>query len=493
MPTLPPTFLKTTLFTNKVLGNISVTGDVTSDVIYASNITSRGNVYATNFVGNGAHLSGVVTTNAGANAVLVTDDAGVVMASDATPTDLSYVHGVRGNVQAQIDAKQKSIHDVVNVESMNDFPAPQNGVIHLGNDVSYWISGYIDLYGNSLLCSNNTSIVGINPYGSFLVSDLPTNTALIKSNVNSIVISNMQLRAPNLINYINVYENYPTYGMQIQNCILNAPSRLATVDGINIFEIDSCQTSNSGTIHVNGKSNLIYFKSTTFEGQDNNSIITLGHACNITNRVRILDCSFDVKNTGNVLYVSNTTTFSRPEAVMITDSYATTSNFLAGNMTPMSLYLKSHNNINLQNSQALGHLILNGNITVATPVTGNFYPVDGSWSVGDASTKFISHGNGQITYIGYGIQRFLADVSLTFVSSSNKDTCGFGIFSSSNGNVFPWSVQYQDCPNTTELQNMTTKYLFVANTGDYMQIYGTNRDSAGGFTVTGANFIIQAL
>jgi len=210
-------------------------------------------------------------------------------------------------------------------------------------------------------------------------------------------------------------------------------------------------------------------------------------------RVRILDCSFDVKNTGNVLYVSNTTTFSRPEAVMITDSYATTSKFLAGNMTPTSLYLKSHNNINLQNSQALGHLILNGNIAVATPVTGNFYPVNGSWSIGDASTKFISRGNGQITYVGYGVQRFLADVSLTFVSSSNKDTCGFGIYSSSNGNVFTKSIQYQDCPNTTELQNMTTKYLFVANTDDYMQIYGTNRDSAGGFTVIGANFIIQAL
>jgi len=63
-----------------------------------------------------------------------------------------------------------------------------------------------------------------------------------------------------------------------------------------------------------------------------------------------------------------------------------------------------------------------------------------------------------------------------------------------NLNKTPSSPNYfHECPNTTELQNMTTKYLFVANTDDYMQIYGTNRDNADGFTATGANFIVQAV
>lgn len=491
--TLPPTFLKTTLFTNTLLGNVTVEGGITSSVIHASNITSTGNVYATNFIGNGVHLSGVTTVNAGANAVLITDYAGSITASETTPTELSHVHGVRSNVQTQIDSKQNVINDVVNVLSIDDFPTPQDGVIHLGNDISYWISGHIDLHGNSLLCANNTSIVGINPYGSFLVSDLPTNTALIKSNVNSIMISNMQLRAPNLINYINVFENYPTYGMQLQNCILSGFSRLVTIDGINIFEMDSCQTSNSGTILVNGNSNLIYLKSTTFEGQNLNSIITLGYTCNITNRIRVLDCSFDIKNTGNVLYVSNATSFSRPEAVMISDSYATDNRFVQGGMTSTSLYLKSHNNINLQNSQALGHAYLVGNTTVSTPTPGQYYPVHGTWDIGPATTKFTTDGNGRLTYVGYGVQRLLADATLTFVSATNNDLCGFGIYSSSAGNVFPGSIQYQQCSSTAQPQNISTKYLFVVNTGDYMQVYGTNVDSAGGFTVRGATFILQTV
>jgi len=445
MSQLPPTMLKTTLYTNMIVGNVTVNGDVTGDVIRASNITSTGNVYATYFIGNGSQMSGV-------------------------------------------------IHDVVNVMSIDDFPAPQDGVIHLGNDISYWISGYVDLHGNSLLCANNTSIVGMNPYGSFLVSDLPANTAMIKSNVNSIVISNMQLRAPNLINYVNVFENFPTYGMQIQNSILFGPSRLATIEGINIFEMDSCQTSNSGTILVNGNSNLIYLKSTTFEGQELNSIITLGPTCNVTNRIRVLDCSFDIKNTGNVMLVSNTTSFSRPEAVMISDSYATSGRFVQGAMSPTSLYLKSTNNINLQNSQALGELSLRVNSPITTPIVGNFYPVVGTWNLNTASTKFVSGGNGRITYVGYGIQRFLADVSLSFVSATNNDLCGFGIFSSSsNGNVFTDSIMVHECTNTTQPENITTKYLFTANTGDYMQVYGTNYDSALGFTVRTGTFTVQAI
>jgi hypothetical protein len=416
-------------------GNVAVSGQ----------INTLGNVVAPFFVGNGSQLTGV--------------------------TNLKYV---------------------VNVTSIDDFPVPQDGVIQLGNDISYWISGYVDLHGNSLLCSNNTSIVGINPYGSFLVSDLPDDTALIKSNVNSIVISNMQLRAPNLINYTNVFENFPTYGMQIQNCILFAPSRLATIEGINIFEMQSCQTSNCGTILVNGNSNLIYLKSTTFEGRDLNSIITLGPTCNVTNRIRVLNCSFDIKNTGNVLYVSNTATFSRPESVMISDSYATGPRVVQGAMTPTSLYLKSVNNINLENSQALGHMYLHGNVSVSTPVTGQYYPITGAWTLGPASTKFTTNGNGRLTYVGYGIQRFLADISLSFVSATNNDTCGFGIFSSSDGNVLTNSAQTQECSTTAHPQSVSTKYLFTANTGDYMQIYGTNIDAAGGFTIRGGNFIVQA-
>jgi hypothetical protein len=447
MSQLPPTNLRTTLYTNMLVGNVTVIGDVTSNVIRASNVTSTGNVYATYFIGDGSQLSGV-----------------------------------------------SGLLDVVNVRSIDDFPAPQDGVIQLGNDMSYWISGYVDLHGNSLLCANNTSIVGLNPYGSFLVSDdLPTDTAMIKSNVNSIVISNMQLRAPNLINYINVFENFPTYGMQIQNCILFGSSRLATIDGINVLEIDSCQTSNSGTMLVNGNVSRVYLHTSTFEGQDLNSIITFGPTCNITNRVRVLDCAFDTKNTGNVIYVSNTTAFSRPEAVVISDCYATSSRFVQGAMTPTSVYLKSFNNMNLQNSLAIGHATLSGNATVSTPTTGQFYPVTGPWLLGPASSKFTTDGNGRLTYVGYGIQRFLADVTLSFSSATNNDTCGFGIYSSVTGNVFVNSIQYQECTSITHPEIFATKYLFTANTGDYMQVYGTNLDAAGGFTVQGGNFIVQAV
>ncbi|AGE51797.1 Chlorovirus glycoprotein repeat domain-containing protein [Paramecium bursaria Chlorella virus CVM-1] len=49
MPTLPPTFLRTTLYTNEVIGNVIVNGG-----FYTSS-----NVQATFFVGNGAMLTGL--------------------------------------------------------------------------------------------------------------------------------------------------------------------------------------------------------------------------------------------------------------------------------------------------------------------------------------------------------------------------------------------------------------------------------------------------
>jgi hypothetical protein len=73
---LPPTMLRTTLYTNKLIGNINVVGNITSNLIFAENIygnlTSNnwypgnvtdlnvdGNVTAGYFIGNGALLSGI--------------------------------------------------------------------------------------------------------------------------------------------------------------------------------------------------------------------------------------------------------------------------------------------------------------------------------------------------------------------------------------------------------------------------------------------------
>jgi hypothetical protein len=73
---LPPTMLRTTLYTNKLIGNINVVGNITSNLIFAENIygnlTSNnwypgnvtdlnvdGNVTAGYFIGNGALLTGI--------------------------------------------------------------------------------------------------------------------------------------------------------------------------------------------------------------------------------------------------------------------------------------------------------------------------------------------------------------------------------------------------------------------------------------------------
>ena len=77
---LPPTMLRTTLYTNKLIGNIKVIGNITSNIIIAENIygnltsnnwypgnisglTVNGNVTASYFIGNGALLSGINATS----------------------------------------------------------------------------------------------------------------------------------------------------------------------------------------------------------------------------------------------------------------------------------------------------------------------------------------------------------------------------------------------------------------------------------------------
>jgi hypothetical protein len=127
-PRLPPTFLRTTVYTNEVLGNVIVQGNIrsgfiTANVIYGNvsgvsivaqniygNLTSNnwtpgnvtnlnitGNMTAEYFIGNGSQLSGIATYTLPGSAAI--DISGNVIGDYANVTTLLGATGNVGNVR----------------------------------------------------------------------------------------------------------------------------------------------------------------------------------------------------------------------------------------------------------------------------------------------------------------------------------------------------------------------------------------------------------
>ena len=72
--------------------------------------------------------------------------------------------------------------NIIFVDSKEDLPEPVSGVITLGANKTYFITGTIDLAGDRLVGSQNTTIIGGSSENCFLISTgLSSSTALLSS------------------------------------------------------------------------------------------------------------------------------------------------------------------------------------------------------------------------------------------------------------------------------------------------------------------------
>ena len=167
---LPPTMLRSTLYTNKLIGNIYVSGNVTSNLIFAENIygnvtsnnfNAGGNITATYFIGNGSLLTGLTASTLPGNANI--DIIGNVTASGNITAggQVNVTGNVVGNYfignGSQLTGLLSSLPASANIDILGNVTAPGNVVV----------AGQVNVTGNvvgNYFLGNGALLTGIKQY-----------------------------------------------------------------------------------------------------------------------------------------------------------------------------------------------------------------------------------------------------------------------------------------------------------------------------------------
>jgi hypothetical protein len=175
---LPPTMLRTTLYTNKLIGNIKVIGNITSNIIIAENIygnltsnnwypgnisglTVNGNVTASYFIGNGALLSGINATSLPTAANIdivgnVSAPGNVNVAGQVNVTGNVVGNYFLGNGALLSGITASTLPATANIDIIGNVTAPGNVVVAGQVNVTGNVTGNY-FFGNGALLSGVTS------------------------------------------------------------------------------------------------------------------------------------------------------------------------------------------------------------------------------------------------------------------------------------------------------------------------------------------------
>jgi hypothetical protein len=162
-----------------------------------------------------------------------------------------------------LNKSQLNPDNFIFVKSKSDLPTPVGGVINLVDNATYFFLTTVDLLGSSLLCGQNTTILGASSENCRIKSTgLYPLTALINSEW-SLPIRNITIEhnvAIDLDATGNANQALDWFGVNFSDC-----ETVGTIKGYNNFIATDCALLNSGTLTFDGTIGTVGFQSCIFD------------------------------------------------------------------------------------------------------------------------------------------------------------------------------------------------------------------------------------
>ena len=374
----------------------------------------------------------------------------------------------------------------VYVSSLFDFPNPNgSNKIILEDNITYYLTTFIDLLGNTLVGGENTTIIGGSSENCGLTSTgLATSTPLLKSQyttpIRHITIKNVGTALDfdgdgNImaldwtgVNFLNV----PTIGI-IQNC-----SNFIFTKGAFL---------NSGGMSFDGTIGTVAFNNSLFDCDSANTIFDLQSGLTITRRFRIIYSSIIALSGETAISLNASATIPNEGIILDTCNFSGGGTYLTGIdfQDNEALFV---NNVGITNSKEIAQYYMNGNATVTTvSSSGVAYKVAGTTINGALTSKF-THTNNRAAYTGSITRPFYVTATLSVESGNNNV---IGIYISKNGTILTDSEVYITTNAGGRAEAATVQTLTTLEDTDYIEIFVENDTSTSNITVTDLNVIIQ--
>lgn len=375
---------------------------------------------------------------------------------------------------------------LVFVKDKMDLPPASNGVITLGDNITYFIVDTVDLQGDRLVAGQNTTIIGGSSENCFLKSTgLSASTALLSSNW-SLPLRNFSIThgtAVNLDATGNSTAALDWFGVNFTNC-----ATVGTIKSYSNFIMSDCALLSSANMTFDGTIGTVGFVNCLFSGIAGQTTLNFPSTLTITRRIRAIYSSFVAFGGATAIFVSPSASIPVEAYVLDTINFSGGATYTGGlDYTSNTAFFSNCKGI--VNSSAIAQMHFNNNATVTVVGASNtFVKVNGATTPNAINQKF-THTNNRLTYSG-GINRSFKIGAVCSVSANNGNVISVRI--AKNGVPLEDSEAQATISANGRFENLKCQTIIEMTTNDYVELYLANSANTN-VTAQELNVIIEAL
>jgi len=377
------------------------------------------------------------------------------------------------------------------VAEKSDFPEANAGVITLEANATYYILGDVDLTGDRLVGSQDTTILGSSSENSSLTSTGIGITDAILTTDFTTPIRHITFKGGGVGIEIN-----PS-GAGVQPIALDWTgvnfegfSISCLFGNIDNFIYSKGAVLNAGPFIFAGDAGTIGIDNSLFVGDGTENLIEIQSTANIARRFRVTYSSFVAFSSTVAISVDQAATIPVDSYILDTCNFSGGGTYLQGigefffDNEPRFRECKG-----IPNTSAVGNYFMRENV-VATTFTAQDTPTKilGTTTANQINQKF-THTNNRLTYVGALEGDFQVSSVCTFVCASSNETVG--LYVAKNGVVIADSEMYTRSDSRNRAEGISVQTITGLTTNDYLEIWIENVADDSNITVEFLNTIVK--
>lgn len=409
---------------------------------------------------------------------------------DGEMTTDAELAAVESNLQGQINTLNNNspFPNMIFVNAKSDFPTAVGGVITLAANVTYFITTTVDLTGDRLVASQNTTLIGGSSENCFLISTgLSASTALLSS-AWSIPMRSLSIThgtALNLDATGNANQAIDWFGVNFTNC-----ATVGLVKSYSNFIMTDCALLSSANMTFDGTIGTVGFDQCLFSGIAGQTTLNFPSTLTITRRIRVIYSSFVAFGGATAINVSTSATIPVESYILITVNFSGGATYVAGVQHDDNKAL-FQNCKGISNTAEVGQMYFNDNATQNAIATQSvFEKIEGTTTASNQNEKF-SHSNNRLTYTG-GITREFVVTASCSANSVVTPSATITVRIAKNGTTIVESEAKATTSSAGRNENFYCQALVQLAQNDFIELFIANETNANSLLVTDINVLTRS-
>jgi hypothetical protein len=378
--------------------------------------------------------------------------------------------------------------DFVYVDRKSRLPAASGGVITLAPNTTYFFTTTVDLTGDRLVGSQNTTIIGGSSESARIIST-GVSGALISS-AYSLPMRGITITADIALDLdasSNPNQALDWFGVNFTDC-----EAVGTVKGYSNFIMTDCALLNSASMTFDGNFGTIGFSQCLFSGREGETTLVGAATLNVSRRFRGIYSAFGTPTGGTGIGMSTSATIPAEAYILDAVNFSGAGSAVSGVLPTdnKALFTKC---VGVQNTGAVCSIYMINNATETTvSATRTFYKIAGTTAASSGAQSFTAATSNRMTYVGASTALFRIFL-VASLSAGSSQTIRLRI--GKNGTALEESQARVETTvaATGRVFCVSSQAVITMSPGDYVEPFVANDTATTNITANDLTFTIARI